>query len=141
MMYFPGLERGVTCEEVGVQGASSVCCRGREAPGWVAAGVLPHRDPGIQPYLSGALYKSLLSASWHSQPSCSSRAEPRLLPPLDHHPVPGGGPCTGGVAQQTLRCLTKKSQAPNCSQLYLVPPSSPGRTGRKADSGLPNTSP
>lgn len=45
-------------EELDVQRASSVCCRGQKPPGWVASGVLPHRDPGIQPYLSGAPYRA-----------------------------------------------------------------------------------
>lgn len=82
-------------------------------------GSLPHRDPGLQPYLSGALHQSLLSVSWYPPPSSSYRTDPRFPPPLEHS-SPWAGPCTGSVAQKALGCLTSMSQAPQ-----LLPPLPP----------------
>ena len=44
------------------------------------------------PYLSDALYKSLLSVSWHPQTPCSSRAEPSSFNLWTVTLSPGEGP-------------------------------------------------
>lgn len=126
-------------KDLDVRGTPSVCCSGQEMLGWMASGVLPHKDP--VPFRCSL--EEPLSVSWHSQTPCSSRAEPGFLQLLDHHPVPRRGPRTGGVAQKTSGCLTRESQAPTCSQstssclqFWVL-----CKTGRKADSGHPNTSP
>ena len=70
-------------KDLHARGTPSVCCSGQELPGWMASGVLPHKDP---------LYKSLLSVSWRPQTPCSSRAEPSSFTLWTITLSPGEGP-------------------------------------------------